>query len=164
MNNYLYIGKIVSTHGIKGELKVISDIDHKDKIFKINNNIYVTENYKVEKIISYRVHKQYDLIAFEGYEDINLIDEFIGKNIYVKIDELELKEDEYIISELIGAEVIEETEKIGIIEEIEKGKKYNYIKVKGEKIFLVPLIDEYIVRFEKKEKKLYTKNAKQLII
>ena len=34
MNNKVYIGKIVSTHGIKGELRIISDFEYKDKALK----------------------------------------------------------------------------------------------------------------------------------
>ena len=35
--NKVYIGKIVNTHGIKGELRILSDFPYKDKVFKINN-------------------------------------------------------------------------------------------------------------------------------
>ena len=33
----VYIGKVVNTHGIKGELRILSDFPYKDKVFKINN-------------------------------------------------------------------------------------------------------------------------------
>ena len=37
----MYIGKYVNTHSIKGEIKIQSDIDHKDVVFKIGNEISI---------------------------------------------------------------------------------------------------------------------------
>ena len=48
MSDYIYVGTIVGTHGIKGELKVLSDEDLVDKIFKIHNKLYICEDYKKE--------------------------------------------------------------------------------------------------------------------
>ena len=56
-----YIGKIVNTHGIKGEVKIISNIKHKDLIFK-KGNIVIIENEKLT-INSYRTHKNFDMIT-----------------------------------------------------------------------------------------------------
>ena len=71
MNEYICVGKIVNTFGIKGELKVISDFEYKDRVFIKGFNIYVGE-YKYKEVIeSHRVHKNNDLILFNGYTDIN---------------------------------------------------------------------------------------------
>ena len=52
---YVYIGKIVSTHGIKGEIKIISDFDYKDKVFKKGINIYIGQNHCHEVINTYQI-------------------------------------------------------------------------------------------------------------
>ena len=42
--NLIYIGKLVNTHGLKGEVRIISDFKFKDVVFKKNNNIYINDN------------------------------------------------------------------------------------------------------------------------
>ena len=68
MNN-VYIGKVVNTHGIKGEIRILSDFPYKDKVFLIDNEIIIGNNKYIIK--SYRVHKGYDMVTLDGYNDIN---------------------------------------------------------------------------------------------
>ena len=49
--NYICIGEIVNTHGIKGELRIVSDIEYKDYIFQKGIHLYIGKN-KTEEIIS----------------------------------------------------------------------------------------------------------------
>ena len=63
------IGKIVNTHGIKGEIRIISDFKYKKDVFKVGNILYVDDD-KLE-INSYRVHKNFDMVTFNGINDIN---------------------------------------------------------------------------------------------
>ena len=65
----VYIGKIVSTHGIKGELRILSDFQFKDKVFKIGNSLIIDD--KEYTIKSYRVHKNFDMVTLDDYKDIN---------------------------------------------------------------------------------------------
>ena len=75
--NYLYIGKIVNTHGIKGEIKIISNFKFKNKIFLKNNKIYIGKNKIQETINSYRVHKNFDIEQDEYCFDLNNINESV---------------------------------------------------------------------------------------
>ena len=54
MNNKVYLGKIVSTHGIKGELRIISDFEYKDKAFKVGTHLIIDDEPYLIKI--YRKH------------------------------------------------------------------------------------------------------------
>ena len=111
--DYIYIGKIVSTHGIKGEVKIISDFFEKDKIFKKGFKLYITPLYHEEVINTYRVHKNYDMVTFNGYNDINEILKYIGMGVYIKRSDLDLKEDEYLLSDLIGYAVYDNNKLLG---------------------------------------------------
>ena len=51
MDEYVYIGKIVNTHGIKGELRLLSDFKYKDRVFLENRKIYIGED-KIEETIN----------------------------------------------------------------------------------------------------------------
>ncbi len=79
MNELIIIGKTVSTHGIKGELKVISDFEYIDKAYVIGNKILINN---IEHIISsVRYHKQYILLGIDNLTNINDILEYVGYNI-----------------------------------------------------------------------------------
>ena len=68
--NFVYIGELVNTHGLKGEVKIISDFKEKDKVFKVGNKIYTGINYDCLEITSYRRHQNYDMVTFKGLDKI----------------------------------------------------------------------------------------------
>lgn len=161
MNEMIYIGKTVSTFGIKGELKVISDFEYCDRAYQVNKKILINN---IEHVISgIRYHKNYVLLKIDNLNNINDILKYVGFNIYIKRIDLGLKGCEYLYKDLINSEVIDDDNtKLGKIIEVLNGNNV-LIKVKGSKEFLIPLIDNYISKFDLNKKTLYTKNAKELI-
>ena len=98
--NKIAIGKYVTTHGIKGEIRIKSDFNEKDKIFKVGNEIIIDKPYIIN---SYRVHKGYDMVTLVG---INRIEDVINlKNSTVYIDRDKYFNDEVIEDDLIGYKV-----------------------------------------------------------
>ncbi len=162
MNEMIYIGKTVSTFGIKGELKVISDFEKCDKAYKIGNKILINN---IEHVISgIRYHKNYILLEIDDLKNINNILKYVGFNIYIKRMDLHLEENEFLYKDLINSDVIDnDGSNLGKIIEVEQGVNL-LIKVKGSKEFYIPYVDEYIISFDLNNKKLYTKNAKDLIL
>ena len=67
---YLYLGKIVNTHGIKGEVRILSKFKYKSKVLKKYFKIYIDPNKSEEIINSYRPHKQFDMITIDGITNI----------------------------------------------------------------------------------------------
>ena len=162
MNEMIYIGKTVSTFGIKGELKVISDFEKCDKAYKIGNKILINN---IEHVISgIRYHKNYILLEIDDLKNINNILKYVGFNIYIKRMDLHLEENEFLYKDLINSDVIDnDGSNLGKIIEVEQGVNL-LIKVKGSKEFYIPYVDEYIISFDLNNKKIYTKNAKDLIL
>ena len=160
MNEMIYIGKTVSTFGIKGELKVISDFEYCDRAYQVNKKILINN---IEHVISgIRYHKNYVLLKIDNLNNINDILKYVGFNIYIKRLDLNLSKDEFLYKDLINSEVIDEDDtKLGKIIEVVKGINV-LIKVKGTKEFYIPLIDNYVKKFDLDKKILYTKNAKEL--
>ena len=160
MNEMIYIGKTVSTFGIKGELKVISDFEYCDKAYKVGNKVLINN---IEHVISsIRYHKNYVLLKIDNLNNINDILKYVGYNIYIKRLDLNLSKDEFLYKDLINSEVIDEDDtKLGKVIEVVNGINV-LIKVKGTKDFYIPLIDNYVKRFDLDKKILYTKNAKEL--
>ena len=160
MNEMIYIGKTVSTFGIKGELKVISDFEYCDRAYQVNKKILINN---IEHVISgIRYHKNYVLLKIDNLNNINDILKYVGFNIYIKRLDLNLSKDEFLYKDLINSEVVDEDDtKLGKIIEVVKGINV-LIKVKGTKEFYIPLINNYVKRFDLDKKILYTKNAKEL--
>ena len=69
--NKLYVGKVVGTHGIKGEIKVYSELEIKDKVFKENTKLYFNDSDKEYTIEQVRFHKENYLVLLKGIYHIN---------------------------------------------------------------------------------------------
>ena len=126
----LYIGKIVNTHGIKGELRIKDNLTTKQKeeIFKIGSNLIIDE--KAYKITSYRVHKDYDMVIFDGFNNINEVLFLKGKNVYKSKDEINLNNENILDSELVTYKVKTTDEKEGSILDIEEtGNNYKILRL-----------------------------------
>ena len=107
MEDLIKIGKIVSTHGIKGELKIISEFPYKDKVFIIGNNLYIDNN--IYEIKSYRHHKNYEMVTLNDYTNINEVLFLLQKNVYLKKEDLYLSEKEILDEDLITYKVLKIT-------------------------------------------------------
>ncbi len=151
----IYIGKIVNTHGIKGEVKIISDIDNKKEVFKKGNHLYAN-NDKLT-INNYRIHKNFDMITFEEIKDINEVLKYKNSNVY--IDKNEIK-NITLNEELIGYEVYS-NRYIGRISNLIKNKKYDILVI--EKKYLVPNIKEFVKKIDSKNKKIIINEIEGLI-
>ena len=79
---YVVIGKIVNTFGIKGELKVESHTDFLSERFKKNSTIYIGENHEALKVASYRMHKGFVMLSLVGLDNINLVLKYKDMYIY----------------------------------------------------------------------------------
>ena len=152
----VYIGKYVNTHGLKGEIKILSDFEYKDKVFKIGNSIYIDNN--KYKINSYRVHKEYDMVTLDGISNINDIESLKGSNVYIDNDEYNF---EYVYSDLIGFSIYDNDYR-GEVIDIVKSKLYPMLKVKYNKEYMIPYIDNFIDKVDLESKKIYIKYMKGL--
>ena len=147
----VYIGKIVSTHGIKGELKILSDFDYKDKVFVVGNKLIIDD--KEYTIKSYRVHKNFDMVTLDDYKDINEVLFLLKKNVYISKDSLNFNDDEILDSELMEYKVLTNTGKVGIIKEIFKASETNkIIRVLFDKEVLIPY--NFIKKIDKTNKEI----------
>ena len=135
------IGKLVNTHGIKGEVKVISNFKYKDEVFKKNNIIYIND--KSYTIKTHRKHQKFDLLTFENYENINDVLDLKGSLIYINREDYTF---EGILNEdLYGKKVYDKDKYIGNLKEIINNKNQELLVIeKDEKTYLVPYVDEFV--------------------
>ncbi len=160
--DYLKVGKIVNTHGIKGELRLLSNFKYKNKVFKNNFKIYIGKEKDMEVINSYRVHKMFDMITLKGYSNINEVLKYKGKLVFIDKNDLVLNKDEYLDEDLIGFDVIYEDISNLKVVEIVNYPNNKLLKVRSNDIDnLVPF--SLVDKIELDNNKIYIKDIKGLI-
>ncbi|MDR4434079.1 ribosome maturation factor RimM [Bacillus tequilensis] len=156
------VGKIVNTHGIKGEVRVVSKTDFAEERYKPGNTLYLFmdgRNEPVEVTVNtHRLHKQFHLLQFKERQSLNEAEEL--KNAIIKVPEEDLgdlNEGEFYFHEIIGCEVFtEDGELIGKIKEIltPGANDVWVIGRKGKKDALIPYIESVVKHIDVSEKKI----------
>lgn len=154
--NKIYVGLVVSTHGIKGEIRIISKLEKslKDKVFKIGNSVLIND--KEYKIKSYRRHKNYDMVLLEDFNNINDVLFLMKQKVYIdsKYIELSVKEDfELNYKEY---EVITSNKQKGIVKSLEEtGNNYKIIRVLiNNREELVPYNEHFLKKIDSSKKQV----------
>lgn len=144
----LYIGKVVNTHGIKGEVRIISNFKYKSLVFEKGNHLYIDDDDLV--INSYRVHKNYDMVTFTGIDDIDHALKYKGKDVY--IDRNEYIFPDILNEDLIGTLVYGNGALIGAVSAIEQNASQEILVIENEsKHYLVPLVPEFVKTWTKEK-------------
>ena len=162
--NLIYVGKIVNTHGIKGEVRLLSNFEEKDLVFKKDFKVYVGDERKELIINSYRPHKEFDMLTFRGIEDINQVLKYKGKKVYIDKEDLHLKEDEYLLEDLIGMNIICDKEVLGVVSDIYEAPQGKLLYITFAKKYYIPYNNYYIKEIDTKKKEIHAENIKGLIL
>ena len=112
------IGKIVNTHGLKGEVRILTEFKYKDRVFIPGMKIYIGKDKICEKINTYRHHKIFEMITMDGYDNINEVLKYKGEYVFVNKCDLVLNENEYLDEDIIGLNVIVDGEYKGRVNRI----------------------------------------------
>ncbi|MCF0115554.1 MAG: ribosome maturation factor RimM [Erysipelotrichaceae bacterium] len=157
--DYIKIGTLVNTFGLKGEVKILSCTDFEEERFEEGNTVYVENNgtYLPFVVESYRNHKGNPLVSFKDYQDINLIEKYKGCDIYFNMDDIPELEDGYYFFELKGLKVYdEENHYIGEVIEVEETGANNNLRILKEEgnSVLVPFVEPFIVDVDLDEEKI----------
>lgn len=114
------MGAITQTHGLRGEVKVFPTTDDAKRFKKLKEVILDTERKKVLEIEGVKFFKQFVILKFKGFDDINDIERYKGKCLYVtRENAVKLKKDEYFIADLIGIQIYDENDGyMGILKDV----------------------------------------------
>ena len=154
---FINIGKIVNTHGIKGELRILSDFKYKDKVFKKDFKFYIGKDKEELIVNSYRHHKIFDMVTFNDLNDINLVLKYKGKEVYINEEDLDL-DGEIYIDNLIGYKVVVGNKDIGVVTDVMHMKANDILRVND---ILIPYVKEFILKIE--DNTIYVKDVGGLI-
>lgn len=159
--DYIYVGDIVNTHGLKGEIRIVSDFKFKDTVFLADRKCYIGKDHKEEIISTHRVHKNYDMVTFKDKSHID--DVIIYKNEPMYVNRADIEYDGYLDEDLIGLEVYCNDEHIGRVDSILKTNAHDILVVKNGSKHMIPNVDEFIKNVDLKKKKLEIHYMKGLL-
>lgn len=144
---FLETGEIVTTHGIKGEVRVYPWCDS-PKFITGFKTLYIDNGRQALKVEHSRVQKNIAVVKFEGYENPDEALKLRGKTLYINRDDIALSKDEYFVQDLIGMRVIDaETEReYGVLKEVmQTGANDVYSIENNGAEYLIPAIPEVII-------------------
>lgn len=149
MEQYLQVGVISSTHGIRGEVKVFPTTDDPARFKVLKDVILDTGKEQIPmEIQGVKFFKQFVIVKFKGIDNINDVEKYKGKSLLVtRENAAPLGEDECYIADLVGMTVFTEDGEFGVLKDvIETGANEVYVvdsKEHGE--VLIPAIHECIL-------------------
>lgn len=153
METKLQVGVISSTHGVRGEVKVFPTTDDVKRFKRLKEVILDTGKEELTlEIEGVKFFKQFVILKFKGYDNINDIEKYKGKSLFVtRANAVRLRRDEYFIADLQGLTVVDEEDKLlGTLRDVmETGANDVYIidMADGREV-LVPAIKECILHVD----------------
>ena len=159
MQEYLEVGQIVNTHGLKGYVKVVPFTDDIHRFEELESVLIAFKKELIEcKIQDVKYIKNMVSLKFVGIDDINIAEKY--KGCFLKINRKNAKKlakNTYFIADLIGLKVYDEDEKqIGILEDIFPTGSNDVYVVKSDngKQILLPAISKVIKSIDIEQEKI----------
>ena len=140
---YLEAGRIINTHGIRGEVKV-DPWTNSPEFLAGFKRFFIDE--KPIDVISARVHRNFVILALKGICDIDTAILLKNKTIYIDRDDAPLSDGEYFLQDIIGLKVLDEKSgaEIGTLSEVIDLPSGAVYVVNGEREILIPAVPEFI--------------------
>lgn len=155
---YVLIGRLVNTHGLKGEVRILSDFKYKNKVFIPGMKIYIGKDKICEEINSYRHHKIFEMITMVGYNDIDEVLKYKGDYVFVNKEDIKLGNNEYLNEDIIGLNVYVLDRLLGKVKRIDNHNGNEILVVTSEKEYLIPYNFDIIENVDLEKKKIMVKD------
>ena len=139
---FLEAGKIVSTHGVRGEVKILPWADDADFLVGLPR-VFVAG--REDAVQHSRVQKTCVLMKLAGIDDVDTAAKFREQIVRIHRDDVELPEGSVFIADLIGLRVIADGEEIGKVSDILSMPGNDVYVVTGSREYLIPAVPEFIL-------------------
>lgn len=149
MEEYLCVGVISNTHGVRGEVKIFPTTDDISRFKKLKQCIIDTGREKVSvEVESCKFFKQTPILKFKSIDQLNDVERYKGKDLLVHREHaVKLKKNEFFIVDLVGLRVIsDEGMDIGILTDVlQTGANDVFVvkTAKGDEV-LIPYIEQCV--------------------
>ena len=153
LKQYLEIGKIVGTHGVRGELRAECWCDSPQFFATFKKLYFVEGNEKID--VTSRPHKNMALVKIKGVESVEQADLLRGKVLYVNRKDIRLPKGTNFIQDIIGLEVKDVDSEVvyGKVTEVIKTGANDVYEVKSEdkKAYYIPVIKDVVIETNPKK-------------
>ena len=137
---YIEAGEIVTTHGVRGEVKVLCWLDDPEMLCEFDRCRISGKDYTIEQC---RVQKTCNLVKLSGIDTMEAAQAMRGKKIELYREDID---DEVIFAaELIGMNVFADGEQIGKIQEVLDYPGNSVYVVKGHYEYMIPAVKQFIL-------------------
>jgi len=137
---FLEAGEVVTTHGVRGEMKVLPWADGPDFLTEFNRVRIGGAEYKVE---SCRIQKTCNLLKVQGIDTMEAAQSMRGKT--VEVYRSDAPEDMIFVAELIGFSVFADGKEIGKIADVLDYPGNKVYIVKGEHEYMIPAVQAFVL-------------------
>lgn len=143
---YLEAGKIVTTHGIRGEVKIMPYTDSPELLCEFDR-LFIGKDKSELYIERSRVAKNMVIAKIEGIDTVEAAEKYRNKVLFMHRDDLELDEDTYFIQDLIDMEVkdVDSGFVYGKITDVLQNGANDVYVIKGDREYLVPAIPDVVI-------------------
>ena len=153
-DNHIIVGKILTTHGIKGWFTIASYTSNPKDIFSYNLKVLVNNKYKELIVKEHNLMPKKIIMKVDGIETIESCEEYIGSDLYTIRDELpKVENNEYYWHDLIGCNVFNEEDfLLGVADSLFNSGDNDILVVKNnnsKKEILIPFLKSNIILVEK---------------
>ena len=178
-NNLIQIGKIGRTIGFDGSLRLFVQTDFptsiaKDKLYYTSHRIYSSV---IVQSYTPLPNKDYAKIQFRDITTQEIAKALTNHILYATIEQSRqdciLEDDEFFWFDIIGCEIIESSEILGRVQDIERIGSTDYMLIatnpflieayRFPKTFLLPYIERFITHTDMSQKRIYTQNARGIL-
>lgn len=140
---YLEAGRIVNTHGVRGEVRIEPWAD--DASFLTRFKRFYMDGQPV-KVRSCRVHKAMCIALLDGIDDVNAAMALKGKVLFIDRNDAKLPKGTVFIQDILGAKVVdEEGKELGVLKEVLPAPAASVYVVQGEREILIPDVPAFIL-------------------
>lgn len=108
MQAFLQAGEFVTTHGIKGEIKLYPWSDDASFLLHLKKFYLSSDKSKPLNVVSMRVHKNMCLVTIDGITSIEQARKLVGKVLWIDREDIHLPKDRWFVQDLIGCQVVDD--------------------------------------------------------
>ena len=165
IKEFLELGQIVGTHGVRGEMRLNPWTDSPDFVKQFKTVYYDNTGRNPVKVVSARTHGNIVLIKLDGIDSVDAASAMRNRIIYMRRSDAKLKAGTYFIEELIGCEVFDsedDTKKYGVISDVSETGANDVWHITDEKgaEYLIPAIKEIVIKTDVEENRVVIKPMK----
>lgn len=151
IKNYLEIGEIVGTHGVRGELRVNPCCDSPEFFTQFKTLYYDSNGCCAVKVTSSRPHGNIVLVKIAGVDTVEDAQKLRGRTLYMKRSDASLPDGSYFIAELVGCEVFDADNssiKYGTLSDVSQTGANDvwHITAENGREYLIPAIPIVVIK------------------